>query len=491
MNPRGSARVLAAAVCVGWGLAVSAQAAGEAATTEAWLRLLTLQDHNTRVVLLGSWLLGTAAGLVGTFLLLRKRALVGDAISHATLPGIAAAFLVMTAWGGTGKHLGWLLFGGLISGLLGMGLMTLIRSQTRLKEDAALGIVLSVFFGIGLSLLGVIQRMPTGHAAGLESFVLGKTASMLAADAQLIAVAAAVILCCCAACFKEFTLLCFDEEFAAAQGLSVAWLDALMMALVVGITVIGLQAVGLILMLALLVIPAASARFWTRRMALMLPLAGFLGGAACLTGAAVSAILPHMPAGAIMVLCGTVVFLVSFVLGRERGAWTRWSEQRQLRERTGLQHLLRAVYEWLEACYPHAIQQAVEGSPPVPWQALQAARSWSPARLQHVVDAAERGGQVLRTSEGSVQLTRPGLARARRVVRNHRLWELFLITHADIAPSHVDRDADMVEHVLGARMVRELEQLLERQRPAAWIPPSPHLVAAREGRDLAPNGNGP
>ncbi|MDE0839605.1 MAG: metal ABC transporter permease, partial [Kiritimatiellae bacterium] len=143
------------------------------------LSVLQLQDYNTRVVVIGTVLLGIAAGMIGTFMLLRKRALMGDAVSHATLPGIGIAFLVMAAHGGTGRWLPGLLLGAVISGLIGMGSVLLVRSQSRLKEDAALGIVLSVFFGLGVAILGIIQQLSLGHAAGLESFIYGKTASML------------------------------------------------------------------------------------------------------------------------------------------------------------------------------------------------------------------------------------------------------------------------------------------------------------------------
>ena len=225
------------------------------------LRVLLLRDYNTRVVVVGTMLLGLAAGIIGTFMLLRKRSLMGDAISHATLPGIGIAFIVMSQYGGSGKFLPGLLLGAFVFGLIGMGLILSIRKFTRIKEDAALGIVLSVFFGLGISILGIIQKMSTGHAAGLESFIYGKTASMLASDAKLIAVAAIVIVSFSVFLYKEFTIICFDQEYAAAQRWPVFSLDVLMMILVVFVTVIGLQAVGLILIIALLIIPPASARF--------------------------------------------------------------------------------------------------------------------------------------------------------------------------------------------------------------------------------------
>ncbi|MGD9217476.1 MAG: metal ABC transporter permease, partial [Desulfobacteraceae bacterium] len=211
------------------------------------LRVLTFQDYNTRVVIIGATLLGLAAGLVGTFLLLRKRALLSDTISHATLPGIAIAFIVMSLALGDGKNLLGLIAGAALFSVIGTAAVMVIQKYTRLKEDAALGIVLSVFFGLGIALMGMATRMSTGNAAGLSSFIYGKTASMLFFDAMLIALAALGAIVFCVLFFKEFSLICFDADYGATQGWPVHRLDFLMMTLVVVVTVIGLQAVGLIL----------------------------------------------------------------------------------------------------------------------------------------------------------------------------------------------------------------------------------------------------
>ncbi len=225
-------------------------------TWPQWRRVLLLEDYNTRLVLIGTTLLGGAAGTVGSFTLLRKRSLMGDALSHATLPGIGIAFVATTLAGADGKSLAVLLAGATISGLLGLAVILFIRNATRVKEDAALGIVLSVFFGAGVSVLGIAQQMETGHAAGLETFIYGKTASMVPLDAQLIGAAGLAVGAVCLLLFKELKLLCFDETFGALRGYPVVMLDVVLMALVVTVTIIGLQAVGLILMIALLVVPA-------------------------------------------------------------------------------------------------------------------------------------------------------------------------------------------------------------------------------------------
>ena len=445
---------------------------------EEILRVITLRDYNTKVVILGTMLLGLATGIIGTFMLMRKRSLMGDAVSHATLPGIGLAFIVMTHFGGKGKYFPGLLLGALLSGLLGMGFILLIRNVTRIKEDAALGIVLSVFFGLGAAILGVIQKMKTGHAAGLESFIYGKTASMLASDAKLIAAVAVLAIFVCCLLYKEFSLLCFDQSFALSQGWPVLLLDILMMIMVVVVTVIGLQAVGLILIIALLIIPSAAARFWSDNLLKILLLSGVFGMASGLFGAGLSAFVPRLPAGALIVVVAATIFALSLLMGAERGLIPRLHQEAQLNRKVGRQHLLRAIYEWMEKnkieCNTGAlISQQKRG---VSFSELLEMRSWPPKRLKWLIKKAQGENVINEISSGSFKLTKLGMADAKRIVRNHRLWEIYLITHADIAPSKVDRDADQIEHVLGKVLVDNLESLLKSDFPQLAIPSSPHKI---------------
>lgn len=434
-----------------------------------WWRVALLQDYNTRVVVCGATLLGVGAGVVGSYTLLRKRALVGDALSHATLPGIALAFLLATAAGGDGKRLTLLLIGAAISGVLGVGAILAIRRLTRLKEDTALGIVLSVFFGVGVALLGVAQQMEGGHAAGLESFIYGKTAAMLASDAYLIGAAAAVCVAVCAFLAKELRLLCFDSGFAASRGFRVGWLDTMLMAMVVLITILGLQAVGLVLMIALLVTPAAAARFWTTSVDRMTLLSGAIGGVSCLVGAMLSATAPDLPSGAMIVLVAAALFVVSALFGVQRGVLRRWARRRRFDRGIHLEHLLRGVYEQSE------VDRREGQRPESRFDDLLVQRSWTADRLRRTIAFAVRRGLVQPVANGGVRLTERGAIEAARLTRQHRLWELYLITHADIAPAVVDRRADAIEHVLAPETLARLERLLEAS--VADAPPaSPHSL---------------
>jgi manganese/zinc/iron transport system permease protein len=447
--------------------------ANDTSSPTDWLRVALLSDYNSRVVILGTTLLGAAAGLVGSFTLLRKRALLGDALSHATLPGIAIAFLAATALGGDGKSLPVLLLGATLSGLLGMGMILVIRKGTRIREDAALGIVLSVFFGLGMALLGIVQQMEAGHAAGLEAFIYGKTASMNAADARLIGASGLLCLVTSTLLFKELSLVCFDEQFGQSLGLPVFLLDCVLMGLVVTVSIVGLQAVGLILVIALLVIPAAAARFWTDRMRRMTVIAAGLGGMGAFVGAAASALWPNLPSGATIVLVSAGFFGVSMLFGRQRGVFVRWLRRRQMNLTIDRHHLLRDLFEDLEE--QGLAGRAEEAVSLVELARLRDRRIWKDRQLRSTTNRLSREGLIYLASK-SISFTATGFEEARRIVHQHRLWELYLIHHADVASSQVDSDADTMEHNLEPEIVAELERLLNAETAETGIVTSPHAM---------------
>ena len=426
-------------------------------TTRAISDVLLLQDYNTAVVVIGTTMLGIAAGCAGTLMLLRKRALLGDVVAHATLPGVVGAFLVMQALGGTGKHLAGLLVGATITGLFAAWCVPVLRRASGLKNDAVMGIVLGGTFGLGIVLLGIALDTPQGNQAGLESFIFGKTASMVRADAMLIVGGALAVLVATVLLCKEFQLLCFDESFAASIGRRTSLVDAALMLVGVAVIVIGLQSVGLILVIALLVIPASAARFWTDGFVTSLVVAAVIGALSGWCGSTLSALEADWPAGAVIVLVAAAFFLLSLAVGTRQGLLQRWARRRRLKHRVGRQHLLRAMHE--------------AGGEAVGADALVDRRAWSARTVDRLLQRCMRRGEVLPSGASAWHLTPPGMVAAEQVVRNHRLWELFLIHHADIAPSHVDRDADLVEHVLDARLVADLEALLDQD---AALPGSPH-----------------
>ncbi|MFN9273651.1 MAG: metal ABC transporter permease [Planctomycetia bacterium] len=270
--------------------------------------------YNTLVVAAGVAAVGFAAGVIGSLGLLRKRALAGDAAAHATLMGVAAAFLA------TGRRdLPMLLLGALVAAVASLGVLVLIRRWTRTRDDAATAIVLGVSFGLGITLISGITARGIPGGGGLEQCLLGHTAALTAADAVLLAAVSVVAVATLVVGFKEAVLVAFDPAFAAATGWPVAVVDYLLVALVAVMVVVGLPAAGAVLVTALVVIPPAAARQWTDRVGTMLPLAGMIGLVSAVAGVAASAVFPRLPTGPMIVLVAAAMFGLSVLAAAIRG----------------------------------------------------------------------------------------------------------------------------------------------------------------------------
>lgn len=277
------------------------------------LQALLLQaGYNAALVSLGAGLLGAAAGGAGAFLTLRRRALMSDAMAHATLPGIGLAFLVMVALGGEGRFLPGLMLGAGVTAAL--GLWSVQALTRRLPEDTATGAVLSSFYGFGIVLLTVIQGWGQGRPAGLETVLLGSTAGMLRAEALTIALGGAAVLIALAALRRPLALVAFDPLQARMMGLNPRVMDAALMALVLAMVLVGLNVTGLILIVALLVTPAVTARLWMQSVGGTAALSAGIGAACGYLGAAISAALPDVPTGPVIVMLAAAGFAVSLIL---------------------------------------------------------------------------------------------------------------------------------------------------------------------------------
>jgi manganese/zinc/iron transport system permease protein len=286
----------------------------------AFVEALLLQaGYNATLVSLGAAMLGAAAGAAGCFLILRKRAMISDAMAHATLPGVALAFLVAVSLGFDGRNLGLLLAGSALSAGLGLLAIEWIVRRTRLSEDAAIGAVLSTFFGAGVVLLTLVQTLPTGNKAGLQNLLLGSTAGMLLGDAVLILALAAAIGVVIIALRRPFILVCFDPDQAALCGWPARWVDLALLAVALGIVVVGLKVVGLILIVAMLIIPGVCARLWSNHIGIMAPAAAAIGALAAYLGVALSVAVPRVPTGAMIVLICFGLFMLSLLIAPQRG----------------------------------------------------------------------------------------------------------------------------------------------------------------------------
>ncbi|MEH6941793.1 metal ABC transporter permease [Bacillus sp. JJ722] len=292
-----------------------------------WISFLS--DPNTQWVLSGTILLGICSGVIGCFAYLRKQSLMGDALAHAALPGICVSFMIT----GTKSIVGFLI-GALIAGVIATFAIGYITRETRIKQDAALGIILTVFFGIGIVLLTKIQHSSYGNQSGLDKFLFGQAAAMISKDVTIMAIICASLIIVVILFFKEFKLVSFDQGFAKGIGLPIRFLDQFIMFLIVVAVVVGIQAVGVVLMAAMLITPAVSARYWTNKLSYMIVLSGFFGGLSGFGGTLISTMGTNLPTGPLIVLSATAVFIVSVLFAPAKGVIAKARIRRYMKKNT-------------------------------------------------------------------------------------------------------------------------------------------------------------
>jgi ABC-type Mn2+/Zn2+ transport system permease subunit/Mn-dependent DtxR family transcriptional regulator len=472
---------LVLAVALALGLVAGAFAAGPDTLAGAgWAgqarRFLSLEDGAVRYALGGAVLLGLSCGLLGSFIVVRRMALVGDALSHAVLPGVALGFL----WSMDKDPLA-IFVGAVIAGLLGTGLVSAITRTTRLKEDTALGLVLASFFAVGLCLVTMIQRLPTGNKSGIDKFLFGQAAALGPEDLVLMGAVTAAAVLLVIVFYKELLVTSFDAAFARASGLPASWVHHGLMFLLAATVVISLQAVGVVLVSAMLITPAATAYLLTDRLHRMIVLAAAIGIGAGIAGTFLSFVGPGLPTGPLMVVSASVLFAGAFLFAPRQGVVTRWWLRRAGVARTRRENALKSMFHVGEA----------EGFRAEGVTLDDLARHRRETREEVDRLGRELVRHELATVAGDViYFTPAGLRRAREIVRNHRLWELYLTQSANFAPDHVHDDAERVEHVLGEAVVRDLERRLAYARtdPHGRVIPSPRDPAGPGGERGAGGG---
>lgn len=437
------------------------------------IEFLAFDDPGVRAVSLGAMLLGIGAAVVGCFTFLRKRALVGDAVAHAVLPGVCLAFILVDVVGSLGwtdlspKHPLALIAGAFVSSWISLRLIDFISFKSRIKEDTAIGLVLSVFFGIGILLLTLIQHGSSAEKAGLDSILFGRIAALTAGDVLLFGAVATVLVFITLMLYKEFQLMSFDEEFAAVTGLPVRRLELTLTTLTVLAVIVAIQAVGVVMTAAILITPPAAARYWTERLPVMIFLAALFGALAGLTGAYASFTAPRAPTGPWIVIVLTGFAILSVLFAPRRGALARQLRQRRNAGRIRHENILKALFHLGEQDDDFYAARSSDD--------ILARRPMASSVLRRGLEQLRRHGYV-RRDNATWALTAEGRMRGARITRLHRLWEVYLTQYVGIAPDHVHDDAETIEHILTPELEQELEALLDHPQidPHARAIPHKH-----------------
>ncbi|MCS5489423.1 metal ABC transporter permease [Algoriphagus limi] len=407
---------------------------------EDFLYFFSFQDASIAFVVLGITLLGIGSAFVGTFSFLDNKALLGDAISHAILPGICLGFML------AGEKNPFFIVGGAIaSGGLATYLTSWLKDNTKLSEDSIIAVVLSVFFGIGIVFLTIIQKSGNPEMAGLNQFIFGNAIGIVERDLWIYGGLSIGIIGVLVFMLKEFQILVFNPDFGKALGLPMHHIRLVFNILIILAVVIGIQAIGVVLMAALLITPGAAARFWTDRLKTLLILAAVFAIISGIFGTYISYTLPQMPTGPWVVVILSFIALLSFLFAPKKGILFRFYHRKKYIDKTQRDHVLKSIYKAEEL-----------GKPALSLEELTHIYPHQKQAIKNSIKELEKEGQLF-INQNLIKLTKPGKMEAKRIVRLHRLWELYLNEYMNIAPDHVHESAEKLEHLL----TPELEALLE------------------------------
>lgn len=411
------------------------------------LEFFSFQDVNIRYVALGTVLLGASSAIVGCFTFLRKKALVGDTIAHSILPGICLSFIIFKT-----KDPLMLLLGAMVSGWISVYLVDYISAKSKIKPDTAIGLVLSVFFGVGVLLLTFIQHSGNAAQAGLDKFLFGKAASLVQDDVITFGIVSILLIGTIILFFKQFSLISFDLNFAKTIGLPVRMFEVLLSTLTVLAVAIGIQTVGVVLMAAMLITPAAAARFWTDKLKVMIVIASVIGAFSGLFGAFISYTAPSMPTGPWIVVVLSFIAIGSLLVAPKNGAISKMRKQQKNRRKILQDNILKLLYKLGEKENDYFKNRSMIK--------LKNHREIPKNKFIRGLKILKKKNQVAHVNDQWV-LTEEGKQAGMRIVRIHRLWELYLTTYLRIAPDHVHEDAETIEHIITPEMELKLAHLLD------------------------------
>lgn len=406
--------------------------------------------------LLGAVFLGASCGLLGSFLVVRKLSLLGDTLSHSVLPGIAAGFLVAS-----GRNMPLLLLGALLAGLLSVWVVSLLKHTTKLKEDALLGLVLTGFYSLGAVLFTWIQQLPLSGKGGLNAFLFGQAAALDPADLWWLGALTLITVLFVILFYKELLITAFDPIFSKVSGFPPAVVYPLLMTFVAAAVVIAMEKVGIVLVSALLILPPVTARLHTHYFPRLLLLSVVVATLSAISGVFISTSAPRLALGPLIVLSAAALLLLSLLFSRRYGMVQRLIQKSRRRTRIQRENTLKWVYQ---AGEPQTGERPVISLSRV---ANRANRNLH--QIERKLERLKRHGLIDWVSETkpsfsgqrTLSLTPSGWKEAQRIIRNHRLWELYLTNRAAFPSDHVHESAEAMEHELPEDIVQRLTEILD------------------------------
>lgn len=406
-----------------------------------FLYFFSFQNSSINNVLVGTILLGFTCGIVGVLVVLSKKALIVDAVSHSILPGICVGFMLSGV-----KNPVYLILGGITAGAIAVYLVDWITNHSRIKKDASIAITLAYMFSIGVILLSVIQDSGNSNQSGLSDFLFGKAATILRQDLYVFGALSLVVLTVVPIFYNHFKISLFDSNFAHTIGLNKRLMQVLISSLIIISTAIGIQTVGIVLMSALIITPASSSFFWTNNFKKAILLSGIFAVISSIVGVFISYLSPSMPTGPWIIVALSSIALFSAFFSK-KGIITKKIKARRNNKKMISDNILKALYRIGESTNTTEESRTL--------QEIQNFREVQPKELM-------TGLKVLKSKELAIQagtlwtLTEKGISEAKRIIRIHRLWELYMEKFMLIQIDHVHESAESIEHIMTPDLEKEL-----------------------------------
>ena len=395
--------------------------------------------------LFGSIIVSIVSAIVGTFAYLRKEALLGDATAHSMLPGVCLAYVLFSS-----KHTAVLLSGAFVFAFLSQWILSVVSTYTKLKKETVLGVVLSVFFGLGIFLLTMIQHSGSGSQSGLDKFLFGKATTISIEDVYLFLVIAVIAIFSIIFFYKDLLSTSFDTTYSRTIFGSTKFIDILYAVLVVSVIVVGIQMAGIILISALLITPTVIARTWANSVKPMM-IIGTLSSVVCtIVGVSISALIPKIPTGPMIVFCLSCTFILTAIFSPKSSLW-RKIKQSSIQWKVFDENVLKYLFK-------SEVNTTMQKNQIVMLIANTFHKSI--ASTEKSIQRLIAQGYINDKNENIV-LTNNGVNKAQRLIKLHRLWEVYLVEFVHIAPDHVHEDAESLEHIITPEIERKLEELLQ------------------------------
>lgn len=414
-------------------------------------------------IIVSGGLAALASSLLGCILMLRRMSLIGDAISHSVLPGIAAAILVFKTSSNS-----WIFFAAAFAGIFAVWLTSAIKRWGGVEESAAIGIVFTTMFAIGLVMVfrsdSYLDLDPACILFGsLETSILSKSSTWLGPVPDLVyslSLVCTLNLLLIVSLFKEWRITTFDPAFAQTQGISDATFHYLLAALVSITCVTTFEAVGTVLVVAMLIIPAATGYLLSRDLRNVLVLSVVVALMLTLLGHVSAITIPRfwglksLNSSAMMAVTGGVLLTLAIVFGPQQGMVAQWIRARRIRARVLQDDVLALLYRVAES----RSAEVDDASYNMTLENIARLLEQSKANTRRAIHQLVRGSEI-QVVRGNHVLTESGSKKAQNLIRSHRLWERFLAEEMKLAESKVHPHAEKWKHVTNSTMRGELDSL--------------------------------